>query len=57
MPCVDDRRELIETISLNRSGLGWRDAPAVDGPHKTLHCRWKRWSEKGIFGKDAPGIV
>jgi transposase len=27
------------------------DAPREYGPHKTLHNRWKRWSEKGVFAQ------
>lgn len=27
----------------------WKDAPAADGPPKTLCNRWKRWSRMGVF--------
>ncbi len=29
----------------------WRDAPAVYGPHKTLHNRFVRWSLAGVFDR------
>jgi len=48
-PKVDDRRVLSGIIFVNRSGICWRDAPAAYGPHKTLHNRWKRWSQAGVF--------
>jgi len=56
-PRVDDRRVLSGIIFINRNGLRWRDAPAVYGPHKTLYSRWKRWSEKGIFGRMMAGLA
>ena len=51
VPRVDDRRVLSGIIFVNRNGLRWRDAPAVDGPHKTLYNRWFRWSRMGVFGR------
>ena len=56
-PRVDDRRVLSGIIFLNRNGLRWRDAPAEDGPHKTLYNRWKRWSIKGVFGRMMAGLA
>ncbi len=29
--------------------MRWVDAPAADGPHKTLYNRFRRWSDKGVF--------
>ena len=40
---VDDRKVLRGIISVIRSGLRWVDAPAADGPHKTLYNRCRRW--------------
>ena len=34
----------------------WCDAPAADGPHKTLYNRWKRWSDKDIFARMMAGL-
>mgnify|MGYP001130289818 CR=1 FL=1 len=56
-PRFDDRRVLSGIISINRNGLRWRDAPKEYGPHKTLYNRWKRWSDKGIFGQMMAGLV
>ncbi len=46
---VDDRKVLRGIIPVTRSGLRWVDAPAADGPHKTLYNRCRRWSDKGVF--------
>ena len=56
-PRVDDRRVLSGIIFINRNGLRWRDAPAAYGPHKTLHNRWKRWSDKGVFARMMAGLA
>lgn len=41
-PRVDDWRVLSGIILNNIDDLRWRNAPAADGPHKTLCNRWKR---------------
>ena len=56
-PRVDDRRVLSGIIFINRNGLRWRDAPEEYGRHKTLHNRWKRWSDKGIFAQMMVGLA
>ena len=56
-PGVDDLRVLSGIIFINRNGLRWRDAPKEYGPHKTLHNRWKRWSDKGIFAQLMAGLA
>ena len=38
-------------LFLQLHGLRWRDAPVAYGPPKTLSNRWKRSSEKDIFGR------
>ena len=38
-------------IYVIRHGLQWRDAPAGDGPHKTLYNRFVRWSRLGVFDR------
>ena len=48
-PRVDDRRILSGIIFINRNGRRWRDVLAAYDPPKTLHNRWKRWSDMGIF--------
>jgi transposase len=44
IPRVDDRRVVSGIVHVSRNGLGWRDAPAVYGSHKTLYNRFVRWS-------------
>ena len=51
VPRVDDRRVSSGIIFIDRNGLRWRDAPREYGPHKTLHNRWRRWSEMGVFAR------
>jgi transposase len=51
VPRVDDRKVLSGIIFINRNGLRWRDAPAADGPPKTLYNRWVRWSRLGVFAR------
>ncbi len=40
---VDDRKVLSGIIPVIQKGLRWVDAPAADGPHKTLYNRFRRW--------------
>ncbi len=40
---VDDRKVLRGIIPVMQKGLRWVDAPAADGPHKTLDNRCRRW--------------
>ena len=40
---VDDRKVLSGIIPVIQKGLRWVDAPAADGPHKTLYNRCRRW--------------
>ena len=56
-PRVDDRRVPSGIIFINRNGLRWFDATREYGPHKTLHNRWKRWSEKGVFARILIGLA
>jgi transposase len=48
---VDDRRVLSGIIYVKKSGLQWKDAPSVYGPHKTLYNRFVRWSRMGVFAR------
>ena len=56
-PRVDDRRDLIGIIFINRNGLRWRDVPMAYGPNKTLYNQWKRWSDKGVFAGIMAGLA
>jgi transposase len=51
VPRVDDRWFISGIIRVIRSGLMWRDASAVDGPHTTLYNRLIRWSRAGVFDR------
>lgn len=48
---VDDRRAVSGIIYVIRHGLKWRDAPAAQGPHKTLYNRFVLWSRLGVFDR------
>ena len=50
-PRVDDRRVPSGIIYIQKSGLQWKDAPAVHGPPKTLYNRFVRWSRMGVFAR------
>jgi transposase len=56
-PRVDDQRVLSGIIFVNRNGLRWREAPKDYGPVKTLHNRWKRWGEAGVFVRMMKGLA
>ena len=45
----DDRKVLSVIIPVIQKGLGWMDAPAANGSHKTLYSRCRRWWDKGVF--------
>lgn len=44
VPRVDDRRIVSGITFVIRNGLRRRDAPAADGPTKTIYDRFIRWS-------------
>ena len=46
---VDDRKVLSGIIPVIQKGLGWVDAPAADGSHKTFYRCCRRWWDKGVF--------
>ncbi len=54
---VDARRVLGGIIFINRNGLRWCDAPKEYGPPKTLHNRWKRWTDMGVFMRIMTGLA
>lgn len=54
---VDDRRIILGIIFVIRNGLRWRDAPAEDGPHKTVYNRFIRLSRMGVFNKIFAGLA
>jgi transposase len=56
-PRVDDRRVLRGIIFINRNGLRWCGAPREYRSPKTLHNRWKRWGDKGVFARKMEGLA
>lgn len=34
-----------------KTGVPWRDLPSRFGPWKTVHTRFTRWNERGVFQK------
>ncbi len=57
VPRVDDRRGLGGIILINRDWLRWCDAPKEYGPPKTLHNRWKLWSDMRVFARIMTGLA
>jgi putative transposase len=58
-----DHRLFIEALLwLARTGARWRDLPQELGPWHTVDMRFRRWSDKGVFGRlltavaDAPDL-
>ena len=56
-PRVDGRRVVSGIIFTNRNGLRGCDAPSFYGRPKTLHNRWKRWCDTGVFARIMAGLV
>src|SRR5215218_2701830 len=48
-PRVDDRRVISGIIHVLKSGGRWVDAPATQGPKRTLNNRFVRWAAKGVW--------
>lgn len=57
VPRVDDRRALSGILFVIRNGLRWRDAPAGQGPHKTICSRFIRRSRMGVFNRILAELV
>jgi transposase len=46
---VNDRRIISGIVYILQSGVMWRQAPAIYGPHKTLYTRYQRWNAQGVW--------
>ena len=57
VPHVDERRIISGIIFVTSNGLRWRDAPAADGPHKSIYDRFIRWSRLGVFNRIFAGLA
>lgn len=47
--CVDNRRFIDGVMWIARNGARWRSLPTEYGKWSTVHKRFIRWSEKGIW--------
>jgi transposase len=63
-PAKDNRPMVNAMVWILRSGAPWRDLPPHYGPWKSVHRRFSRWRQQGIwqrvlaeFRKDADGIA
>jgi len=45
----DDRRVLNGIFYILRTGAPWRDLPERYGPRTTVHNRYARWGERGVW--------
>jgi len=45
----DDRRMISGIIHVLQSGCRWQDCPSEYGPSTTVHNRYHRWAQRGIW--------
>jgi transposase len=50
-PSSDNRKALNGMLWVNRTGAPWEDLPSRYGAKSTVHDRFKKWTELGIFEK------
>jgi transposase len=48
-PREDDRRIVNGILWVLRTGAPWRDLPERYGPWSTVHTRFRRWREAGVW--------
>ncbi len=48
-PRVDDRRVISGILHVLKTGCRWRDVPPEYGPATTVHNRYNRWSQRGLW--------
>lgn len=48
-PRVDDRTVISGILHVLKTGCRWRDLTAAYGPPTTIHNRYNRWSQRGIW--------
>ena len=44
-----NRTFLKAIFSIGKTGVPWRDLPERFGPWKTVHVRFTRWNQRGVF--------
>jgi len=50
-PAKDNRLIINAILWILYTGSPWRDLPEEFGPWKSVHTRFRRWSEQGIWEK------
>ena len=50
-PAEDNRRFVNGVLWVIRSGMHWADLPGRYGKHKSLHKRFIRWAETGVWDR------
>src|SRR6266404_3185471 len=53
---LSNRRFLDGVVFIAKTGLPWRDLPARFGPWKTVHSRFTRWNNQGVFERLLNGL-
>ena len=48
-PSKNNRMMLNAMVWLMRSGASWKDLPVRFGPWKSVHSRYRRWQDSGVF--------
>ena len=46
---LSNRRFMNAVVFIAKTGLPWRDLPERFGPWKTIHSRFTRWNNQGVF--------
>lgn len=51
-PAATGEREFLEAVLyLNRAGCPWRDLPSQFGNWHAVYMRFRRWQERGVWGR------
>jgi len=48
---LPNRTFLNALLYIAKTGVPWRDLPERFGPWKTVHVRFSRWNQRGVFDK------
>ena len=46
---LSNRRFMNAVVFIAKTGMPWRDLPERFGPWKTIHSRFTRWNNQGVF--------
>ncbi len=50
-PAEDNRRFVNGVLWVIRSGMRWADLPERYGKHKSVHKRFLRWADRGVWDR------